>query len=64
MTSQGKIDMDQLEIEAQRLLGLLRDRQPGLMTWRIAFDATIKAIIDETGYHDYQPAEKLEVKLP
>lgn len=27
------IDLDQLQTEAERLVSLLKDRQPGLMTW-------------------------------
>jgi hypothetical protein len=51
----AKMNLHQLEVEAERLVALLKDRQPGLPSWRTAFDRTIKAIIDETGYHDYKP---------
>lgn len=45
-----KMNLDQLQIEAQRLVALLQDRQPGLMTWRDSLHRRIMAILDETGY--------------
>ena len=27
------VDLDELQVETQKLLSLLRDRQPGLITW-------------------------------
>src|SRR5208282_5972319 len=51
-----KMNLDQLEIEARRLVKLLEDRQPGLFTWCMMLDRTIKSIIDETGYNDYRGA--------
>jgi hypothetical protein len=50
-----KMSLNNLDVEARRLVRLLENRQPGLHTWLVALDITIKAIIDETGYYDYQP---------
>lgn len=56
----AKMNLDNLEIEARRLVKLLEDRRPGLVSWRMMFDRTLKAIIDESGCHDYQPEQSAD----
>ena len=38
------MDLDKLQNEAEKLLALLKDRQPGLFTWKIMLVERINSI--------------------
>ncbi len=40
------MDLDELESEVEKLLALLRNRQPGLMTWNMFLGERLKSIVD------------------
>ncbi len=42
--SKKSIDLDELQQEAEKLLALLRDRQPGLMSWHGFLDERLRNI--------------------
>jgi hypothetical protein len=48
-----KMNLDNLETEARKLVKLLEAREPGLMTWQEAFDRALHAIVYESGYLDF-----------
>lgn len=41
---QSGIDLDELQREAEKLLDLLNDRQPGLMSWNFMMKARLAKI--------------------
>ena len=53
--AEDKVNLDELQVEAQRLVKLLEDRQPGLMTWHMMYHRTVQSIANLTGYHPEAP---------
>lgn len=51
------MNLDELQAEVEKLLSLLRDRQPGLMTWNMFLEkrlSTISKMIADAGIQPKQ----------
>jgi len=40
------MDLDKLQAEVEKLLSLLHDRQPGLISWNMFMEERLKSIVD------------------